>query len=223
MSGQATRLTATLFACLFLSACITQREFVLEPESAGLVIHAETGRPVPGAQVRYAHLPQAMPVLADAAGRFALSGRTQVRTILAMPMGGVFAQSVVVQASAPGLAEGYASAVFINGLGPNRAHYPVPILLFPKDLRDNPLHALTRDCLPHAEQRHALQLADHLAAIAPTNPPGWMTADVAQALSEHLQDVLPASSFADCAQRDEAYAAISAQTRALWALAAALR
>lgn len=225
------KLSAAVVICLCLTGCVTRREQVLAPDATGVVIHAETGRPVEGAHVRYASPvevegaqaryagPRDAPtVLTRPDGQFSLGGRTRTRLILAFPIGGVYRDAKWVRVSAPGMADGYASAGFVNRGGPARAIYRVPVLLFPADAAETPLHALMRDCIRHPQQHHALRLATHVAAIDPDNPPTWMDEGAAEAVGEHLQRVLPQSDFRDCAQGAQAYALYSSHVSVLWSL-----
>ncbi|MFN4025745.1 MAG: carboxypeptidase-like regulatory domain-containing protein [Hyphomonas sp.] len=215
MSNLAVTSSAILIASLCLTACITKREHVLAPSAEGIVIDAASDRPVAGAQVRYGGLERAAPAVTGADGRFSLEGRTEDRTIVAMPVGGVYRDSTLVHVSAPDLADGYASAAFISMGKPAQALYRVTVLLFPPDADETPLHAMMRDCIEGPEQRHALHLADHIAGLDPASPPAWLDEDAAEALEEHLSITLPASAFRDCERMDEAYAAFRAQTAAL--------
>jgi hypothetical protein len=208
-------------ACLCLTACVTRREFVVAPETGGVVIDAETGAPVEGAEVRFVGVDAIAAVMTGPDGRFALPGLTEKRTIVAMPMGGVFRSSTPVQASAPGRAEAFATAAFIQGGQPARALYRVTVLMFPPDAGETPLHALMSDCTAGAEHEHALQLAGYAAGTDPESPPAWLDADAVEALQEHLSLALPATGFQACARMTEAYAMFRAQTEPLEALARA--
>ncbi|OYW83311.1 MAG: hypothetical protein B7Z22_12780, partial [Hyphomonas sp. 32-62-5] len=53
MFALASRMMAMLVAGVCLTACVTQREHVIAPETQGIVIDASSGKPVSGAQVRY--------------------------------------------------------------------------------------------------------------------------------------------------------------------------
>ncbi|MFN7180719.1 carboxypeptidase-like regulatory domain-containing protein [Hyphomonas sp.] len=205
-------------ACLYLTACVTRREFVVAPETGGVVIDAETGAPVEGAEVRFGGVDAIASVVTGPDGRFALPGLKEKRTIVAMPMGGVFRDAARVQASAPGRAEAFATAAFIQGGRPASALYRVTVLMFPEDAAETALHALMRECTEGAEQAHALQFAGYVSGIDPANPPGWLDEDTVQALQEHLSLALPASGFQSCAQMNEAYALFRAQLEPLEAL-----
>lgn len=208
-------------ACLCLTACVTRREFVVAPETGGVVIDAETGAPVEGAEVRFGGVDAIAAVVTGADGRFALPGLTEKRTIVAIPMGGIFRDAARVQASAPGRAEAFATAAFIQGGQPASALYPLAVLMFPDDAGETPLHALMSDCTAGVEQKHALQLVDYISGIDPESPPAWLDGDAVEALQEHLQRALPSPGFRSCAQMNEAYAMFRAQTEPLEALARA--
>jgi hypothetical protein len=205
-------------ACLSLVACVTRREFVVAPETRGVVIDSETGAPVDGAVVRFAGVEAITPAVTGPDGRFALPGRTQARTIVAMPMGGVFRDAARVKASTPGRAEAFATAAFIQGGKPAQAFSPVTVLMFPHDAAPTELHALTGDCLHGALQDHARHLAAFVAGIDPAGPPDWLDAETAAALEEHLRLSLPSSGFMACAQMNEAYALFRRQMEPLEAI-----
>lgn len=215
MSKLAVTSSAILIASVCLTACITKREHVLAPSAEGIVIDAASDRPVPGAQVRYVGLEQAAAGVTGADGRFSLEGRTEDRTLVAMPFGGVFRDTTLVHVSAPDLADGYATAAFISMGRPAPALYRVTVLMFPPDADETSLHALMRDCIDGPEQSHALHLAAHIAGLDPADPPEWLDEDAAEALEEHLWLALPSSSFRNCERMDEAYAVFSAQAAAL--------
>ncbi|HRI99739.1 MAG TPA: carboxypeptidase-like regulatory domain-containing protein [Hyphomonas sp.] len=208
-------------ACLCLSACVTRREFVVAPETGGVVIDAATGAPVEGAAVRFAGVDAIAATVTAADGRFALPGLTEKRTIVAVPLGGVFRDSTLVQASAPGREEAFATAGFIQGGRPASAIYRVTVLMFPPDAGETPLHALMSDCTAGEEQEHALQLVGFVSAIDPESPPAWLDEDAVEALREHLQRALPSPGFQSCARMNEAFAMFRAQTEPLEALARA--
>lgn len=215
MSKFAVRSSAALVAGICLTACITQREQVLAPDASGIVIFAGDDQPVDGAQVRYVGAEGLASAVTRPDGSFKLQGLTEKRTIVAMPMGGVFRDSTLVKVSAPGLADAYASAAFINGGQAAQALYRVVVLMFPADAPDTPLHSLMRDCIAVPEQDHALHLAGYVAAIDPENPPDWFDENTAEAISEHLRLALPSSAFLPCEQMSEAYEMFRAQTEPL--------
>jgi len=215
MSGLARKSSVVLMAGLCLTACITQREHVLAPVASGVVINAGTGKPVEGALVRYAELEGAKPFKTGPDGRFTLEGRTDKRTIVAMPLGGVFRDRTPVLVSAPDMADGYASADFINGGKPAQALYNVTVLMFPADAVKTPLHGLMRDCIEGPEQDHALYLADYAAGIDPGSPPEWLDEEAAEGLYEHVRYAVPASGFRPCEQMTAAYEMFRTQTERL--------
>lgn len=215
MSGLTWKSSVVLIACLCLTACITQREHVLAPVASGVVINAGTGKPVDGALVRYAGLEAAKPFETGPDGRFTLYGRTDKRTIVALPVSGVFRDRIPVLASAPDMADGYASAAFINGGRPAQALYNVTVLMFPADAEKTPLHGLMSDCIDGPEQDHALHLADYAAGFDPGNPPEWLDEDAAEALYEHLRYAVPSSSLQSCEQMSPAYEMLRTQTEPL--------
>lgn len=209
------KLSAALIGCLCLAACITKREHVLAPSAEGIVIDAATERPVAGAQVRYLGFEGAAQAVTGVDGRFTLEGRTEDRTIVALPVSGVYRDSALVHVSAPDFADGYASAAFISMGQPAEALYRVTVLVFPADAGETPLHALMRDCIATPQQNHALHLAAHAASLDLTSAPAWLDEDAAEALEEHLQITLPSSTFQSCERASEAYAMFSAQRAAL--------
>ncbi len=215
MSNIAVKSSVVLIAGLCLTACITQREHVLAPVASGVVINAGTGKPVDGALVRYAELERAKPFKTGPDGRFTLEGSTDKRTIVALPMGGVFRDRTPVLVSAPDMADEYASADFINGGRPAQALYNVTVLMFPADAEKTPLHGLMHDCIGDPEQDHALHLADYVAGIDPGSPPDWLDQDTAEALYEHLRYAVPASSLRSCEQMTAAYEMLRTQTEPL--------
>lgn len=220
MSRLALRPFAVALACLSLTACVTRREFVVAPETGGVVIDAETGAPVEGAEVRFAGVDAIAATVTGVDGRFALPGLTEKRTIVAMPVGGVFRSSTPVQASAPGRAEALRRPPSFRP-GSGRALYRVTVLMFPPDAGETPLHALMSDCTAGEGQEHALQLVGYVSGIDPANPPVWMDEEAVEALREHLQRALPSSGFRSCAQMNEAYALFRAQMGPLEALSRA--
>ena len=218
MFALAGRMTVMLVAGACLTACVTQREHVIAPETQGIVIDASSGNPVSGAQVRYEEVTAIASTVTAQDGTFALPGLTDKRTIVAMPMGGVYRDSALVLASAPGLADGYASAAFINGGQPAEALYRVVLVMFPQDADKTPLHGLMQDCLQGAAQDHALHLSAYVAGLDPQNPPGWLDAQTAEALDEHLTLTLPSSGFMACGRWEEAYEMFRAQREPLNAI-----
>lgn len=215
MFASAGKLMAALLAGACLTACVTQREHVLAPETHGIVIDAVTGRAVPGAQVRYVDVEAITPAVTAQDGTFALPGLTDKRTIVAMPVGGVYRDSTLVLASTPDLADGYASAAFINGGQPAEALYRIVLLMFAQDAEETPLHGLMQDCLEGPAQDHALYLSAYVAGLDPENPPVWFDKQTAEALDEHLRLILPSSGFMACGRWEEAYEMFRAQREPL--------
>ncbi|MBA4001547.1 carboxypeptidase-like regulatory domain-containing protein [Brevundimonas sp.] len=220
MGNSAVKGLAALVACLGLTACITQSDGVLAPDTRGVVIHAGTGQPVEGAQVRHARPDDGPTVVTGADGGFTLEGRTRRRLILTHPLGGgVFRDARQVRVSAPGLADGYATAGFVNSWsGPGPTLYVVPVLMFPADADETPLHALMRDCIQRPDQHHAVHVAAYMGRLDRHSPPDWMDADAVEGLIEHLDRVLPFSGFDACAQGEAARALFSAQMAPLRAM-----
>ncbi len=208
-------LVAFALATACLTACVTRREFVLAPETNGVVLDAETGLPVDGAVVRFSGVDAVPAVTTGPDGRFALPGQTEKRTILALPVGGVFRDAALLQGSAPGRGDAFATAAFIQGGQPAAAIYQVIVLMFPANAGETPLHDLTRDCLGGDAQAHALQLANFISGIDAARPPWWMSRDAAMALDEHLSTVLPSSGFTACARMSEAYELFREQVKPL--------
>jgi len=209
------RLTMAVLLCLGLAACITHRDQVLAPDADGLVINARTGRPVEGAEVRFARFDAPASVVTGADGRFALQGRTQPRIILAYPIGGVYRDTTTVMASAPGLGEAYASVDFINAGGPASAIRDIPILMFEADAPETPIHALMADCIGGGEDRHALRMATHISTLNQAMPPDWLTQDRARAVLDHLNRIYPFSRFQTCREPSDAHALYSSATTVL--------
>lgn len=218
MFALAGRMMAMLVAGVCLTACVTQREHLIAPGTHGIVIDASSGNPVSGAQVRYVDVNAIAPAVTAQDGTFALPGLTDKRTIVAMPMGGVYRDSALVLASAPGMADGYASAAFINGGQPAEALYRVVLVMFAQDADETPLHGLMQDCRQGAAQDHALHLSAYVAGLDPQNPPGWFDAQTAEALDEHLTLTLPSSGFMGCGRWEEAYEMFRAQREPLNAI-----
>lgn len=218
MPELAIKSSAALIACLCLSACITQREHVLAPDARGIVIDARQGQPVEGAQVRYPEVEALAPVTTDTDGGFTLPGLIDRRTIVAIPLGGVYRSLTEVRVSASGLADGYASVAFINGGRPAKAVYRVVVLVFPPDAAETPLHELMRDCVEGPEQDHALHLAGYVSTLDPKKPPVWFDEQTPEALLEHLRHALPSSGFMACERMSEAYEMLQKQTEPLEAI-----
>lgn len=211
MSHFALKAYALVIASLCLTACVTRRDFVVAPETVGVVLDAKTGARVEGAEVRFVGVDAIAATVTGKDGSFTLPGLSENRTIVAVPMGGVYRDAARVRASAPGRAEAFATAAFIQGGQPAPAIYRVTLLMFPQDTPETPLHALTEDCFQSPEQDHALLLSGFVADIDPQNPPGWLDLDAAQALKEHLSLVLSSSGFQACAKMNEAYALFRSQ------------
>lgn len=218
MTGVTAKLFVAAAASLCLAGCLTEREHVLAPDTRGVVIDAQTGQPVEGAEVRFSGLEEAQPVTTGPDGRFVLDGRTETRMIIALPASGVFRDSAQIEAATPDRATGYATAGFLNGLGPAQAEYSVVVLVFPADGQEVALEALTRDCTQRPEQRHAMLIATHISRLDRGNPPGWLDAGTAEALREHLSATLPSSFFLACEQTQEAYEMYARHTDTLRAL-----
>ena len=219
MPNLVVKASAALIACLCVTACITRREHVLAPVASGVVINAGTGKPVDGALVRYAGLEGAKPFETGPDGRFRLEGRTDKRMIVMLPVGGMFRDATQVLVSAPDMADGYASAAFINGGRPVQALYKITVLIFPADAEETPLRTLTRDCINGPEPEHALHLAAYAAGIDPESPPQWLDRSTAEALHEHLWRTLPASGFQRCEKMTAAYEMFRTQTERLQEIA----
>lgn len=215
MQRAITTLVAFVLATACLTACVTRREFVVTPETRGIVLDAQTGMPVDGAVVRFMGVDEIPAATTGPHGRFVLPGQTEKRTIVAVPVGGVFRDTAQVKASAPGRGDAFATAAFIQGGQPAAAFYEVIVLMFPADAGETPLHDLTRDCLRGEAQAHALQLSNFISGIDAARPPGWMDRDAAMALDEHLRTVLPSSGFMACAQMSEAYELLRQQVEPL--------
>lgn len=215
------RSCAVVLVCLSLAACVTRREFAIAPETRGIVLDAATGQPVDGAEVRFAGVEAIAAVTTGPDGHFALPGRTEKRAIVALPVGGVFRDSTLVQATSPGRGEAFASAAFIQGGAPANALYGVTVLMFPAEAGETPLHALTEDCFRGPEQDHARRLSGFVAGLDAQSPPDWLDAEAAGALEEHLSQVLPSSGFQACARMNDAYALFSRQKDSIRAFGAA--
>lgn len=216
--------TIPLRACLIallslaLTACIIEREHVLAPDTQGLVVDAGTLTPVQGAQVRFEALTASPASMTDAQGRFSLDGRSETRRVMPV-VGGVYRDASRVHASVSGYETGYASAAFINGLGPAQAEYPVIIMLVRQGAAEPDLAGLMADCLETPEQRHAVHIAARLAELDPQDLPAWLDMEAALGLEEHIRIVLRSSLLLDCEQTQAAYETLQGQLSAFRAMA----
>ncbi len=221
MTHRVVKRAAALVMGLCLASCVTTGQYVLAPDAEGLVIDTTTGQTIAGAEVRYVVLEGVSPVRTGADGRFRLEGRVERRTGLVLPVSGVYRDATRVQASVPGMPDGYATAGFVNGIRPGPpveprpAIYPVIVLMFPADAGETPLQALMQDCVEGPEQHHALQMVAYLAGLDAAEPPDWLTPDTAEGLEEHLSRVLPSSGLMECARMSEAWALYVSQTEVL--------
>lgn len=224
MTHGVVKLAAALVMGLGLTACVATGQYGLAPNAEGLVIDTATGQPIAGAEVRYVGLEGTAPVRTGTDGRFSLEGRSVRRTMLVVPMGGIYRDAARVQVSVPGLPDGYATAGFINGLSQGsylpsmRGLYPVIVLMFPADAPETPLHALMQDCVDGPEQAHALQMVAYLAGVDAENPPDWLNTDTAEALDEHLGRMLTSSVFQACDRMTDAWAMFRRDTAVLLTL-----
>lgn len=218
MTGLGIRAGLGALVMLALAACSVEREHVLAPDARGLVVDAETLAPVSGAVVRFTGLSGALASSSDESGRFALEGRTEMRRVMPV-VGGVYRDASHVQASASGYATGYASAAFINGLGPAQAEYPVIVMLIPQDAPEPDLARLMADCVETPEQRHAVHIAARLAALDGETAPGWLDTYAALGLEEHISMVLQPSLLLGCEHTDAAHETLQAYLSVLRTLA----
>lgn len=191
---------AALLAVPVLTGCLSEHEYAQAPGSAGLVITLAEA-PVAGAQVMYPALDDPETAQTGDDGRFELAARMGERRRLIAP-GGVFADSTLVRARAPGMADGWASATFINGLGQAHAEDEVLVVMLDADADTGTpalaLSALAQDCLDRPEQRHALALAAWAGGLDRAEAPGWLTASRARSLDEHLRLTLNSGAVAAC-------------------------
>ncbi|MCH8488509.1 MAG: carboxypeptidase-like regulatory domain-containing protein [Oceanicaulis sp.] len=201
---------AALLAAPLLTACLSQHEYAEAPDSAGLVITLD-GAPVAGAQVSYPGLEDAETVQADAEGRFQLAARMGERRRMVGP-GGVFADSALVRARAPGLSDGWASATFINGLDRPEAENEVLVVMLEADAPGPGLTALAQDCLQRPEQRHALALAEWAGGLDREAAPDWLTPERARWLDEHLRMTLSSGAVSACGESSQLYQNIREST-----------
>ncbi|MFN7054823.1 hypothetical protein [Hyphomonas sp.] len=216
MAYQALKFAGLLAVVLCLTGCVTRREHVLAPSASGIVIEAYTHQPVEGAEVRYAGLEGAAPVVTGPDGRFTLEGLTEMRTIVAMPVGGVFRDTALVRAAVPGGGQSFSSAEFINGGRPAQALYKVTILVFPEGAEAPPLRALMQDCLDKPQQDHAVRIVDYVSRLDAEEWPDWLDQDTASGLYEYVRLALPSSLFLACENTSEAYDMFRAQSETLW-------
>lgn len=207
----------TLLA-LALAACGLEREHVLAPDTQGWVVDAATLAPVPGARVRFDALAGSLASAADEAGRFALDGRTEMRRVMPV-VGGVYRDAALMHGYASGYETGYASAAFINGLGPAQAEFPVIVMLIPQGAGEPDLARLMADCLETPQQRHAVHIAARLAALDPQELPGWLDAEAALGLEEHSTLILQPSLLLGCEHTQAAHTALQAHLSAFRAIA----
>lgn len=215
MMNRALEYVVLLVALLGLTACISQREHVLAPTASGIVIDAGSHQPVEGAEVRYAGVEGAAPVMTGADGRFTLEGRTEMRTIMTLPVGGMFRDATLVRASVPGAGAGFSSAEFINGGQPAQALHEVIVLVFPQDTEAPPLRALMQDCIDKPEQDHAVRLVDHVSRMSLDERPDWLDPDAAIGLYEYVRLALPSSLFLACEHTSQAFEMFREQTETL--------
>jgi len=194
---------AVLVAAPLLTACLSQYEYADAPDSAGLVITL-AGAPVAGADVSYARLDDPETTQTGDDGRFELAARMGERRRSFAP-GGVHADSALVLARAPGLADGWASATFINGLGRPDAEHEVLVVMLDADAPEPGLAALAQDCLRRPEQRHALALAEWAGGLDPDAPPAWLTPPRARSLDEHLRMTLSSGAVTACEASSQLY------------------
>lgn len=204
---------AALMAAPLLTACLSQHEYALAPDSAGLVITL-AGAPVAGAQVSYRGLDDPQTVETGEDGRFELEARMGERRRLIAP-GGVFAETTLVRARAPGMADGWSSAAFINGLGRPEAEHEVLVVMLDPDAPAPELAARAQDCLQQPVQRHALALAGWAGGLDPEAAPDWLTPARARALDEHLGAALPSGAVRECADSSALYEDIRQSTDVL--------
>lgn len=194
---------AGLLAAPLLAGCLSQHEYALAPDSAGQVITL-SGAPVAGAQVSYPGLEEPQTVETGEDGRFELEARMGERRRLIAP-GGVFAESTPVRARAPGLADGWASATFINGLGRPEAENEVLVVMLDAHAPAPALAALAGDCLERPDQRHALALADWAGGLDRASPPDWLTPERARWLDDHLRMTLSSGAVSACEDSSRIY------------------
>lgn len=204
---------AALMAAPVLAGCLSQHEYAEAPDSAGLVITL-AGAPVSGAQVSYHGLDDPQTVDTGEDGRFELDARMGERRRLIAP-GGVFAETTLVRARAPGLADGWSSAAFINGLGRPEAQHEVLVVMLDPDALAPELAARAQDCLQLPVQRHALALAGWAGGLDPDAAPDWLTPARARALDEHLGAALPSGAVRECADSSALYQDIRQSTDVL--------
>ncbi len=188
---------ALLLAAPLLTGCLSQHEYALAPNSAGLVIDID-GAPVAGAQVRYDALEDAPSVRTGPDGAFALDARMGERRRI-FGVGGVFADSALVRVGAPGMPDGWGHAFFINGLGEPDANTDVLVVVMGEDELAPEIAAVTADCLERHVQRHALALTVWAGGLDPDAPPAWLTPARARYLYEHLGAALTSGAVLQCA------------------------
>jgi hypothetical protein len=208
---------AACLAALTMAGCVQERP--LAPRTAGMVLDARTGEPVPNADIRFHELAGREPPGADmpaatsgSDGAFLLPGVMRARREMVWPVSGVYADQAVIAASRDGYEEGFAHAYFISGLG--EAETEAMVLLYP-DPPAPPEWLAACGLDPVARHAAALMMdADRLAGTDWLQVPAGAETGPAQT-RQFIEDALTWRVLRDCGLGGEHRAEIGERTRPL--------